>query len=952
MTTIELVANDQLLQVTVNPTISSGEQNTVEVHVDFSDDWDGFSKSAVFFTSLNKNAIYEIVMTDGKCIVPAEVMEKSCLLYVGVRGVNSENNEVKTTSLVKYKILEGTPTTKSTEVEPTPDVYHQLLTAYGKTDNAINKEISDRKSAISTEKAERQAEIAVERARIDNMSTLTEGSTTADAELLDIRVKADGSTATSAGNAVREQVSELKSDLSQLSEETTTLREDLNALRDGDSYNYIGDLPQTPNFRPVYLLASEDTVLTIGENLCFGLESRLIDGSVNPYTGNTVFYTNCIDVVFNDTNGVTFTRNGTIWQNAYLLFAIPAEVGKTYTVSAEYTDAYMRVAETDTIEGNIGLLNFSSYAEVNSNGRYAISLTASKAYVLIQTFTKNNATTTINKVAVTDDGTTAYSESKTINLTGGSYTEYVNTVGELIPAGSVPIGLYQKISSGSGETNLSAVYDYVDDLPQTPNFRPVYLLASEDTVLTIGENLCFGLESRLIDGSVNPYTGNTVFYTNCIDVVFNDTNGVTFTRNGTIWQNAYLLFAIPAEVGKTYTVSAEYTDAYMRVAETDTIEGNIGLLNFSSYAEVNSNGRYAISLTASKAYVLIQTFTKNNATTTINKVAVTDDGTTAYSESKTINLTGGSYTEYVNTVGELIPAGSVPIGLYQKISSGSGETNLSAVYDYVDEKLETKLDRSGYTESGNLIVNEDGEVMIQEDANEVYVFLGDSIPTFDANTGGDGAIPDYMQKLIGGTWHNFGIGGTTMASYTSSNNTYDMFTFGELADSIASGDFTNQEIGVTNGVGAGSTDYSASEKVADMKVLDWSMVNTIFAHFGTNDLAYGNSVGGVDDVASKNGTMVASLKYAINKILSTYPTMKIVICGIIYRYADNPSVSSIISANKVIKESCESIGVPYVDLFSKMCVNQSNKDSFLYDGTHPNENGKVRYAECLAKEVF
>lgn len=228
MTTIELVANDQLLQVTVNPTISSGEQNTVEVHVDFSDDWDGFSKSAVFFTSLNKNAIYEIVMTDGKCIVPAEVMEKSCVLYIGVRGVNSTNSEVKTTSLVKYKILEGTPT--GIPVEPTPDVYQQLLTAYGKTDNSINKEISDRKSAISTEKserqsaiatekAERQAEIAVERARIDNMSTLAEGSTTADAELLDIRVKSDGSTATSAGNAVREQVSELKSDLSQLSEE-------------------------------------------------------------------------------------------------------------------------------------------------------------------------------------------------------------------------------------------------------------------------------------------------------------------------------------------------------------------------------------------------------------------------------------------------------------------------------------------------------------------------------------------------------------------------------------------------------------------------------------------------------------------------------------------------------------------------------------------------------------
>ena len=37
MTTIELVANDQLLQVTVSPKISSGEVNTVIIHVDFSE---------------------------------------------------------------------------------------------------------------------------------------------------------------------------------------------------------------------------------------------------------------------------------------------------------------------------------------------------------------------------------------------------------------------------------------------------------------------------------------------------------------------------------------------------------------------------------------------------------------------------------------------------------------------------------------------------------------------------------------------------------------------------------------------------------------------------------------------------------------------------------------------------------------------------------------------------
>ena len=59
-------------------------------------------------------------------------------------------------------------------------------------------------------------EVEVLKSRIDTISSLPEGSTTGDAELQDIRVKADGTTATSAGNAVREQVSDLKNDISNL----------------------------------------------------------------------------------------------------------------------------------------------------------------------------------------------------------------------------------------------------------------------------------------------------------------------------------------------------------------------------------------------------------------------------------------------------------------------------------------------------------------------------------------------------------------------------------------------------------------------------------------------------------------------------------------------------------------------------------------------------------------
>ena len=92
----------------------------------------------------------------------------------------------------------------------------EINTAAESKKNEVLESIPEDYSNIINEVGELKQDLGVERARIDSFTKLPEGSTTGDAELQDIRVKADGTTAKNAGNAVREQFSELKGDLGNL----------------------------------------------------------------------------------------------------------------------------------------------------------------------------------------------------------------------------------------------------------------------------------------------------------------------------------------------------------------------------------------------------------------------------------------------------------------------------------------------------------------------------------------------------------------------------------------------------------------------------------------------------------------------------------------------------------------------------------------------------------------
>lgn len=208
------------------------------------------------------------------------------------------------------------------------------------------------------------------------------------------------------------------------------------------------------------------------------------------------------------------------------------------------------------------------------------------------------------------------------------------------------------------------------------------------------------------------------------------------------------------------------------------------------------------------------------------------------------------------------------------------------------------------------------------------------------------SVTAYAAEYTGAKVYNVGFGGCRMAKHPS--NGYAAFSMWALADAVATGNYATQESQAPSG-----SDYFASQ-LDVLKSIDFTSVDAIVIHYGTNDFAANVPL---DDSANllSTDTVCGALRYSIKKLLTAFPKIKIFISLPLYRMWNgvgaetykNSLEKTLPEYDSGLKTVAEEHNLPTIDGYKRLGMNTINAGAYLSVGTHLNDFWRKQFGELI-----
>ena len=235
---------------------------------------------------------------------------------------------------------------------------------------------------------------------------------------------------------------------------------------------------------------------------------------------------------------------------------------------------------------------------------------------------------------------------------------------------------------------------------------------------------------------------------------------------------------------------------------------------------------------------------------------------------------------------------------------------------------------------------------------EICVCLGDSV------LGGYVPPADYgtvIAEETGLEVINGGISGARMSAHPTAS--LDAFSMYRIADAIATGDWSLQDANVAELPVSRSAD-----RYAALKAVDWSKADIVTIGFGTMDINGHVAIDDPDDPKATD-TVLGALRYSLDRILTAYPHLKIMVLTPTYRYLidQEKGCDEVLFGGNTYDDYADGLisvakeyKIPYVDLYRSIGFNSATRSYYFNsnDGTHPNERGIKRIGERIANSIL